>query len=177
MVKKLSKYILFIVFFMLALVYLFPKNSAYFLLEKELQKNEIIVSNELIKDKGFVFYVYDATIYFNSIKVLKFTSLKSDIFLYYNKIYIKDIELSSLIASFLPTKIDDVKLLYTIQKPLSLLLNAKGDFGTAKAVYNLQTKKFLLNLKPSPLMKRKYKRTLLYFKKNNKGEYNYEQAL
>ncbi len=69
--KKIFKFLMLIIFFFVSLIYFFPKDNLYFLLEKELEKNKIIIANEKIDFNFIGLSLKDFDLYYDGIKVAK----------------------------------------------------------------------------------------------------------
>lgn len=69
--KKILKLFLYLLTFMVFFILFLPKESFYNLLEKELEKSQIIVSNETRKEKLFSFSVLNADIFYQGINMAK----------------------------------------------------------------------------------------------------------
>ncbi|HHB94453.1 MAG TPA: hypothetical protein ENK88_04840, partial [Campylobacterales bacterium] len=83
MVKKIiGGFFLLLIF----LVIFAPKQQIYYLLEKELAKNDIVISNEKFSDNLLGLSISDADIYVKGIKMAHIKSVDLDIFLLYNKL-------------------------------------------------------------------------------------------
>ena len=69
--KKILKLFLYLFTFIVFFILFLPKESFYNLLEKELEKSQIIVSNETKKEKLFSFSVLNADIFYQGINMAK----------------------------------------------------------------------------------------------------------
>lgn len=69
--KKILKLFLYLFTFIVFFILFLPKESFYNLLEKELEKSQIIVSNETRKEKLFSFSVLNADIFYQGINMVK----------------------------------------------------------------------------------------------------------
>lgn len=69
--KKILKLFLYLFAFIVFFILFLPKESFYNLLEKELEKSQIIVSNETKKEKLFSFSVLNADIFYQGINMAK----------------------------------------------------------------------------------------------------------
>jgi len=176
MVKKLSKFIGYFLFFIMALIVFMPKSSLYFLGEKNLKKQNIIISNEKIEENLFSLNISDMDLYVKGIQSAKIKEADITFLLFYNSVDIKDIKISSVAEAYLPTNIDRVNINYTIFNPLVVNATSKGGFGQIRAKVNLLDRKIKVYLKPSKKMLRKYSRSMRYFKKDAKGEYVYAKT-
>jgi len=176
MVKKITKLFIYFIFFILALIVFMPKSSLYFFGEKNLKQFSVIVSDEKIKEGLFSLSLSDITIYAKGVDSAKVKKVDATLMLIYNSIDITDIEISSVAAPYLPTKIKNVDISYTIFNPLVVNAVSNGEFGEAKAKFDIIKRELKVYLKPSKKMLRKYTRSLRYFKKDTKGEYVYAKT-
>lgn len=101
--KKVLKTLLLTLFFILTLIYFFPKENLYFLVEEKLQKEKIIISNETIEFNFIGFFLKDFDLYYDGIKVAKIENLDITYsFFDFNKILIssKSKEVGNLEGKF-----------------------------------------------------------------------------
>ena len=173
---KLLKFLAYSLFFIFALIYFLPKQSLYYFAEQELQKQEIILSNEEIVEKIFSLELQHGTLSYKSIPSAKAAKIDIKLLAFYNVINIDDIHVSSVASTFIPLNIKNIELKQTLLNPFNLFLKAHGEFGEAKGVLHILDQNISLILKPSPLMLKKYSSTLHQLKKNEKGEYQYDQT-
>ncbi|SFV70786.1 hypothetical protein MNB_SM-5-1484 [hydrothermal vent metagenome] len=176
MVKKIGKFFAYLLFFLGALLYFMPKESLYFLGEKELQKYHVVIAHESVKDRGFSLALRHLDLYVESIQSATIERVDIALFAFYNEIEADNIHLSSALASMLPTKIENVDIKYSVLNPLNVTFTAVGDFGRVQGVANIKERKIIAFLKPSSLMLRNYRATLRNFKKQSNGEYKYVQS-
>jgi hypothetical protein len=175
MVKKLSKFLGYTLFFILSLIYFTPKVAFYYLAEEELNKFEVIISNEKVFDSGFSLELTDLNVYVKSIESASIKELDVKIFGFYNKIMLQNIVLTDTASSFVPLNISFIEASYTIFDPLNVKATASGDFGELDVTFNLL--EMLLNVKllPSDVMKKKYRSTMSQLSKNEDGSYSYDK--
>ena len=173
---KIVKFFAYMLFFIVALMYLMPKESIYFFAEKQLQKYNVVIAHESVKDRGLSLELQHLDIYVESIQSAKIKKVDISLFGIYNEINVKNIDLSTAVASMLPTKIESLNIKYSLLNPLNVTLKAKGAFGTLDGVANIKNRKIVAELKPSSLMKRDYRSALRNFKKQANGEYEYVQS-
>jgi len=176
MIKKAILFLMYFVFFVLALIYFTPKSSVYFLLEEELQKQNIVISSEKVSDGGFVFKIKHADISVKSIKSANIQETTLKIFAIYNSLNLKKIVLSDAFKSFVPLHVYNAEIVYSIIDPLDIKIRAVGKFGKLKANFNIIKNHLHLNLKPSNVMIKKYKSTLKNFTKIKNGEFAYDKT-
>jgi len=174
---KIMKFLAYTLFFILALIAFLPKENLFFLLEKELAKQEVFISNEVIATAPFSMQIEDAFVSYKGIEAAKIEKTELLFLLFYNEIVLNNIELVSLVRNYWPSKVESVVIHYSVVNPLKIKTEAKGEFGEIEAQYLLSESKVRVVLKPSKLLLSRYRRTLRYFKKLQTGEYIYEKAL
>ncbi len=174
--KKLMKFLAYCLFFVVALMFFTPKISAYYFLESQIKPFGVIISGEDLRDNGFSLDIENADISFKAIESAKIQQINIKIYALYNSVSIEDVNLSSTAASFIPLHITRASITHTIIDPLNVHALIEGEFGEAKARYEILTNGVKVTLKPSDLMLKKYKNTLRNLSKNENGEYVYEKA-
>ena len=176
MVKKLALFFAYLSFFMLALMYFTPKVSIYYFFETQLKPYDIIISSESVQDSGLTLSIEDGVVFVKSIDSAKIKSVDVTILGVYNALSITEIELSSVVGSFVPLKIAQVDAVYSVIDPLNITANAVGEFGEVEAVVNLLERTLHVKLIPSALMKKDYRHTLRNLKKSENGEFVYDKT-
>ena len=172
-ILKISFYVLI---FLLSIFTFMPKDSLYYMGEKILSKNDIVISNEKIIKQTFGLNITDGIVTYGNIRVVKFEKSNISILGFYNSITIESIKNMSFLESFLPTNTEKINIIYSIHNPLSVVFNAKGDFGKAKGDYSIYSGMFKIQLTPSLQMQQKYSFVLSQMKNEN-GVFTYEQKL
>jgi len=165
-------FIYFIVF-VLALLVLFPKESAYNFLEQELAKNKVIISDEARVSKSFGLDILDSKLYFEGIEVANTSKATVTTFLFFTKVKVKDIKLLDSFARMLPSPIIDIEIKHSVVKYDKLDVNANGLFGKLEGEVDVLNRKVNLELFPSKVMKSTYRNVLRNFKLKD-GRYIYE---
>lgn len=173
---KLVKILGFSFFFMSVLIYSLPKVSLYYALEKELELHKVVSSNEEVMDKGFYLALENLSPTYDAIEVANIQSVTMVFFIFYNTISAKNIDLTGMATSFIPTHIDTLSITYSFLNPLYIVGDSQGEFGVANAKIDLLDRRLTLILQPSKLMLQKYRRTLGKLQKNKDGEYTYEKT-
>jgi hypothetical protein len=173
MIKTLMKFFSYTLFFIFALTLFIPKNSIYYFAEKNLKEFDVIISNESLEDTLLTLKVKNPRITLKAIEAASIEELDITLALLYNKIYIKNIALSSLVKSYLPSKLEYVAISYTLINPFVVYADALGEFGDARVEFNLKTRALQIFLHPSKKMFSHYKNSLKEFKKSETGEYVY----
>jgi hypothetical protein len=176
MVKKLLIFLAFVAFTILSIMYLAPKENIYYALENQFKKFDIINSNEKIKDTGFKLELSDSELSFKSISSVNIKLMDIKIFAFYNSVILRDITLSQAVDSFVPVKIKEIKITYSIINPLNITIYEIGDNGEARGSFSLTDMKLHMVFKPSKLMLRRYANSLREFKKSVDGDYIYDKS-
>ncbi|WP_324170592.1 hypothetical protein [Sulfurimonas sp.] len=176
MVKKISIFFAYTIFFMLALMYFTPKDSIYFLLEEKLKQSDIVISFEQVEDKGFFLNIVDADISFKSISSAKINEASIIVFAIYNSVSLKGITLSTTAKSFAPLNIHKAKVIYSIFNPLNVSIEAVGEFGELEGEFNIVNSTLHLELKPSQEMLKNYQSSLRKLNKTENGEFVYDKT-
>lgn len=177
MVKKLLFFLGYCVVFLLALVAFSPKESIYYFAEQQLQNYKVEIANEELDDQFFTLEIANARVYAEGIEAANAEKTAVTILGLYNDIDVQNIELSSLVESFLPKDIQQLHIEYSIINPLEVSIYAKGGFGEVTGGLDLLEQKLQLTLQPAKVMHSKYRSTLQEFKKESDGGYSYVQAL
>ena len=173
MMKFLFKTIISILLFFYFLLLFFPKEGFYNLVEKELSKNKIFVSNEIRKEKLFGLKVDDMYIYFDGLDSANISSMDFTTFLFLTTLEIKDVRVSKSFEDILPSKVETLTLKHTVISFDTIDIKANGDFGEFSGQIRLLDKKIIGFLEPSSLMQSKYRKILQKFKLKD-GKYEYE---
>ena len=171
---KIKKFIAYLIFFILALMFFTPKISIYYFLENELKKYDLIISNEELSDSGFNLSITDAIVSVKSIESANISKINVKIYGIYNSVILQDILLSSTASAFIPLNIQKADISYTIFGPLNIKAHFTGEFGAADAKINILDRTLHLELIPSKIMLQDYSSTLDNLSKSENGEYIYD---
>ena len=177
MVKKLLRFFAYTLFFVVALMAFVPKSSLYYLLEQNLKKYNVVISDEQLTESLLSLSIANANISTKGIDSAIIGKSDVTLLLFYNKFSFKDIKLSSIVETYLPSKIASLEIDYSLFHPLTVEVNAEGDFGEASGSLHLLDRNASLVLKPSKKMFGRYRKSLRSFKKNKNGEYTYAKSL
>ena len=159
-------------FLFILLMWLFaPKQELYYLLEKKLKENDIVLSNETVKDTWFGLNIKNADIYVKGIKMANTADLQLNIFFFYNSLNIENIKMDESLQSMAPKVIDELNVKYSVLNPLNVTLDGLGSFGTATGVVALKAKQVRIDF---PVAKeiQTFKK---FLKKDKTGGWYYEK--
>ncbi len=176
MVKKILKFLAFTLFFVLALVAFTPKDSFYFLLEKNLKKFDVVVSNEILENNFLSLGIENLEISTKGVESATVAEADITLLLFYNSLKFTNIKLSSLVDAYAPAHVDTIEVTYTLFNPLVLHANAQGKFGQAEVAFNILDRALNIRLHPSKTMLSKYEKTMKMMKKDENGEYVYAKT-
>ena len=174
---KIFKFFIYLLILVSAIIYFFPKVSGYYLLEKEMAKYKVVFSKEKAVDNGFSLDIKHANLSYQAIESASIKNINVKIFGLYNAIDVESVRLLDVASSFVPLKINNIHLSYTVINPLNIVGNAQGEFGVLHLTLHVVQRKLQVVLKPSKLMLSRYANTLRYMHKNSNGEYVYEQNI
>jgi len=158
-------------FLSIILLWLFaPKQELYYLLEKELKKQDIIISNEKVKDTWVGLTITDADIYVKGIKMATAKELKFYAFFLYNRLTIDGINVDESLANVAPKSVDELEVLYSVLDPEHIQLKGLGSFGTIDGYFTPWTR----HLKILFPVAKDIKPFRKFLKKNEEGVWKYE---
>ena len=172
--KKIALFLFYSLFFLAMLLFFTPKENLYYFAEEQLKPLGIVIGYEEVIDHGFSLEIKDAKLYVQKIKSANIASTTIYLFGLYNTITIEDIVLDSTFEQFFPPLINHVTLHENIFSPQKIVAEAIGDFGEAYATVNLLDRNISVLVKPSKLMRSRYRNTLRQLKKTKEGDYRYE---
>ncbi len=173
MIKKISKILIYIFLFTLTFMLFLPKESLYNLIEKELEKKQIIISNELRNESLFNLDISRANIYFEGINISNFDKLEIFSYFYFTKVEVQNITILDSLSSFAPSPINNISFNHSILNFNKILINSNGAFGELKGEFNIFTNTLKIELIASKEMKNSYSKLLRNMKLENE-RYIYE---
>ena len=158
--------------FILLLWLLAPKQELYYFLEKSLKENNIIISNETLKDTWIGLKIDHADIYVEGAKVATNKELNFIFLFLYAKLSIDDLEIDESLHTVAPKKIDNLTATYSVLKPLKVILEGKGSVGDINGTIALKDRKIEI-LFPKPKDLNTIKK---FLKKDAKKGWYYEKT-
>ena len=174
--KKLLKLISYILFFFFILIATAPKENIFFYAQEKLKDAKIEIYKQEINTSLFSISLNNFNIKYNLLDLGAVKVSDFSFYVFFNTLKIKDLNLDQSFSKFLPTKIKEINITYSILDPLNIIINSKGNFGDINGKFSLLDLKVSIELKQSDLMTLKYKKILNQMKKN-KGVYTYEYKL
>jgi hypothetical protein len=152
---------------LLFLVLFSPKEELYYLLEKELEKNGIIISNEKFSDTLFGLTILDADVYVQGINMAKVKKLNLNLFFLYNQLSIEQIKTDKGIHKMAPKEIETLTATWSLLKPYKIAIEGSGSFGSLSGGYYFAQQKILIRPKETKNINKFRK----FLKKDTKGFY------
>lgn len=174
--KTLARWLGLCLFFLLMLVVFAPKIAMYYALEKELQKENIVISQEHINDRWLDLDVRNGTLFYEEIEAGMIERIHVLPLLFYNRISISNARFSSEMNNFFPQKIERIDTTYSVINPLAVQIRGEGDFGTIEGEVDLMESKLVLTLTPSGSASKQYATLMRKFKKEG-DVYIHESSL
>jgi hypothetical protein len=171
--KKIFKLFIYFLIFILFTLILLPKNSIYNLLEQELSKQNIIISDEKRDEKLLNLKVSDAIVYYQGIEGANINSINFFSLLLYSEIEVDDVKLLQSLSSFFPPYVKNIILKHSVLDYRNIDIYSEGDFGVLNGNIDLIKRTLILNLEASNKMKKQYTRVLKQMKLEE-GKYVYE---
>ena len=158
--------------FILLLWLLAPKQELYYLLEKSLKENNIIISNETLKDSWIGLKIDHADIYVEGAKIATNRELNFIFLFLYVKLSLNDLEIDKSLHTVAPKKIDNLTATYSVLNPLKIILKGSGSVGEIDGTVALKERKIeILFPKPKDL-----KTVKKFLKKDAKKGWYYEKT-
>ncbi len=172
MIKILKRFFYFLLCFLLflqLLIIFLPKEQIFNYLQDKTKVYHIILHSQTIKDEGIKIILKNNSLVYDGLKVASSKNISADMFIFYTQINIKNVTLSEIVESVMPSHISQIKISWSPFILNLVKLQANGDMGTISGYVDLFHKKIILILKPSKLMKARYSATLKNMKKTKKG--------
>lgn len=172
--KILKKFGWLLLFIYLIIAFL-PKENLFYLAEQKIKPYNIVLNNESLKDRFFLFEINNGTLFYDGLHVGDVESIDMFLGLFYNQISLKNANFSDSLKQFVPKEITDFTIKSTIFYPIYFWIDGKGDFGEISGSANLYKKSVRLVLNPNKNFLTKYPTIAKEFKKIN-NEYVYEKT-
>lgn len=141
-----KKSILILLTILLSLIVFAPKRELYYLLESNLLKYDIIIHNEALKDGFFDLKIEHPELYFKGIQIAKIEEISLFSLLVYSQLKAKGVNIDDSLRSWMPEKIDTLKVNYEWMHPKSIALSMEGSFGVADGYIELNQRTIHMDL-------------------------------
>ena len=135
---RLVKYALgFILLLIVALVFFAPKKELYFLLEKQIAKEGVVISGEQISQNPVGLKLQNPHIYYRGINSAKAKQITATVLLLFNRVEVRELQVDDSLYSMFPVAVQVARLDYLLWQPLKIKVLLKGNFGTAAGYYDI----------------------------------------
>lgn len=171
--RSIFRLFIYLIVFIFSIMIFLPKESIYNFAEKQLVKNEIIISNEKKEETSFSLLLSDANIYYQGINVANVNKASITSYLFYTKISIKTVKLLDSLESMAPTPINNIELSYSVLDYQKAKIKGSGAFGKISGNIDLINRVAYIELEASKKMKSSYSKILRNMKLKE-GRYIYE---
>ncbi len=141
-VKKLFL-VLFVLWF--AVLLFMPKQELFYMLEKNLAEQGIVINEKKIDEGLFSLNLIDASIFYKGVKVATVEKINIFTLLFTTNIHISTLELDDALKTFAPQKIDSADITQQPFSPYTVKISALGSFGEMEGVADLKTGKLRLD--------------------------------
>ncbi len=131
---------LFLFTFIISFIAFMPKKNIYFYIEKELNKNRVLIYNEKIKETPIELDIKDGIINYQGLDIAKFNDINFKPYLFINTLKAKGIKLLDIAKEALDLEIDSIVLKETLLKPFIITIQADGNFGKAIGYIDLKNR-------------------------------------
>lgn len=155
----------------LGLLLFMPRTELYYMLERELSKNEIRLNEQSIEESLFFLRVKEVTLYAKGIKVGTIEEINYFTLFFYNRIELEMFEVDELFKSKIPGETSEIVLSYHMFSPLTVSIDAKGSFGVIEGKIQLDENVVRLDL----VEEKEIDMILPLLQKDEKGSY-YEKS-
>lgn len=171
--KKLLKTIIYVFIFILSLIIFLPKESIYNFVEKQLEKEHLVISNEKRNETLLGLTLNDANIYYQDIEIANIEKNSISSFLFYTNINIENIRLLDSLKTMIPSPISNISISHSIFDYDKLSIKGNGSFGSLNGFIDIVNRIVFLELDASNQMKSSYSKILSNMKLKD-GRYIYE---
>lgn len=172
--KFLLKIFTYLIVFLLALLIFLPKASLYNLAQKELKKQNVIISNEKIDEKFFGLNIADAKIYLDGINVSNVENINLKTYFVYTSFEVDNITTLESLKNFILTPIEKISLKYSLLDVKRVEIQGNSIYGELSGYIDLFTQTIHLDFNANAKMKREYSKLLNSNMKLKDGRYIYE---
>ena len=128
-----------------ALLVFMPKRELYYKLEKELAKQEIIISGEKIEEGLFSLTLKEPSVYLKGIKIATIKEISLFTLLFYTKIELETLLPDDSLKAMVPQQTEYIVLSHSLLSPLQVLIDAQGLFGTVNGYADLKERKLTID--------------------------------
>lgn len=173
--KKLFKILISSLVILHLIVVFAPKERLFFLGEKFLSDQKIVISDERFFDLGLYFGLENPTIYYDKIAVASLDKLSIFTSLFFTQITISPFSLSPEISMMIDASFDKSTITHHAVKPHIVSIHTSGNFGEARGEIDLIKRNIKLIVTMSADQRRKFGE-IVKLLKNTEDGLVYEQS-
>ncbi|MDR0746311.1 MAG: hypothetical protein LBE89_00265 [Helicobacteraceae bacterium] len=172
--KRIFIFFVWLIIFIHTAIFFLPKREIYFLAERILQEWKIAVNYEVPKDYGLLFSLKNPEFIYDKIPIATVESADLFVSLFYSSLSVSPFTLSSSL-SFLPPRVDSLRVRHTIFAPHVVYIDGAGAFGEFSGTINLLDRRASILLQSPSEIQGRYP---LLFREMNKTQegFVYERA-
>jgi len=175
-VRFLKKTLLFLLAFIALVIFFSPKVQLYYKAEAILADNNVILSEETAKDRGFIFSIEGGRLYYDDLEVAQLNEITLLPLVFFNRLSVAPFAFSKEMQGFVPGMVTKMYIQYSIIDPVHIVCEAEGDFGTFRGSVAFLDKNISMGLVPSEKLLQSRPPWLRQLKKDKGGVYRYESA-
>ncbi|MCK9372352.1 MAG: hypothetical protein M0P91_04085 [Sulfuricurvum sp.] len=144
------KRLIYAFYIALIVVVLIPKEKLYFTLESILSEYTVYLTDENLSNHFFYLDAMNSNLLLDNIQIGSIEQIRIIPWVVYNRLTVSNVTFSSLYHSVFPGKIEEISLTYSLLHPLSVHLQATGDFGRCEGGIDLAEQKIRLLFEATP---------------------------
>lgn len=167
------RWILYVILFIYSLWFFLPKEYIYFKGEEFLQKQNIVINEEEIKDENLGLDFKGLEVYFDSLKLVNIDNLNINSKLYRSNIRLINLEFDESLKDMVQGGISKLNIEHSIFNPMFVTLNGKSSLGEIEGKIDLVNRTILVELILNNNGKKQIRNLGKFFKLKD-GRYLYE---
>ena len=174
--RFLKKTVFFLFAFIASIIFFAPKTQLYYKAESFLAEKSVILSEETVKDRGFIFSIKGGRLYYDDLEVAQLNEITVLPLVFFNRLSVAPFAFSKEMKGFIPAMVTSMYLQYSIADPLHIVCKAEGDFGVLDGSIAFMDRNISIDLIPSEKLLQSRPPWLRQLKKEEGGVYRYESA-
>lgn len=135
------KRVLYAFYILCIIIVLIPKEKLFFTAESYLSEVNLFINGETLYNRFFYLDIENAQVMADDLEIGSIERIRMMPWVVFNQISITSVSLSPAYRSFLPEKVDEIVLTYSVLHPLSIDIRGKGDFGECRGTIDLAEQK------------------------------------
>jgi len=174
--KKLLKFLAYVVVMLALLIFFSPKTNLYYLLEEFAIEKNIYVSDEKVNDSGFSLNIFNAKVYLDELFLAEAEETSISMWLVYNSFEANNIDLNEGFSDFMPSVIKHIEVKHHLFNPMSLSLSGESGDSFFYGDVDLFERVVTIHLRLGAKSEKRFATSLRALKKED-GGYVYEYKL